>query len=97
MEKQERVKRIIARGEFSDHCHVITGDAVIIRNEKGEVIIEAGKEGAIIKHLIESDWTEGKETWTQEHLDIPLKEGSYKFVQQLVFDPLTKRIESARD
>jgi len=54
-------------------------------------------EGAILKHILETDWMDGKETWTGEHTDIPLKPGKYKYIQQKVYDPLTKRIEDARD
>lgn len=113
MNKEERKLRIIARGEHSNHSHVITGDA-IVRNEQGEIIIEIGKEGAILKHLLETEWLNGNEVWTQEHKDIDLSgipelirhgdvclkkiEGrKYRFIQQQVFDPLTKRIENAKD
>ncbi len=97
MTKQELSQRIIARGEHSNHSHVITGDAVIERNSKGEILIAVGNEGAIIKHLLETEWMNGKEIWTEEHVDIPLKKGKYKYIQQIVFDPLTKRIENAKD
>lgn len=73
MNKQDRKSRIIARGENSNHCHVITGDA-IVRNENGEVIIELGNEDAILRHLLEDQWLGGKEVWTEEHGDINLTE-----------------------
>lgn len=109
-----RKNRIIARGEHSNHSHVITGDAEVTRNAKGETLIEVGNEGAILKHILETDWLKGKETWTTEHNDIDLSElppmvrhgdvmleniggRTYKYVQQKVYDPLTKRIEDARD
>lgn len=90
----ERKKRIIARGEFSDHCHVITGEVEF--NSKGQVVVGEDS-NAVLKHLIETDWMEGKETWTGEHTDIRLTPGVYEYVPQQVFDPLTKRIKSARD
>jgi hypothetical protein len=113
MTKQERKLRIIARGEFSDHAHVITGDA-IVETKGGNTFITIGDNGAAIKHLIETSWLEGKEIWTNEHADIDLSEipdqirhgdimlkkvgeRRYQYIQQKVFDPLTKRIESARD
>jgi hypothetical protein len=74
MKKEELINRIIARGEHSNHCHVITGDAIIERNEKGEVIIEVGKEGVIIKHLLETEWLNNNEVWTNEHTDISLSD-----------------------
>jgi hypothetical protein len=113
MKTQDRKSRIIARGEHSNHSHIITGDA-IVRNERGEIIIEIGQEGVVLKHLLETDWLDGKEVWTKEHTDIDLSslpnqvrhgdvmlerisDRTYKFIQQQVFDPLTKRIEAARD
>ena len=54
MNNQERKNRIIARGEGSNHAHVIVGNAEITRNENGEIIITVGTEGAILKHLLET-------------------------------------------
>lgn len=98
MTKQERQKRVIARGEHSNHSHVVVGDCEITRNAKDEIIINVGDEGAVLKHILELEYIEmGKEIWTEEHLDIPLTKGTYKYEPQLVYDPLLKRIESARD
>lgn len=118
MKNKERKNRILARGEFSDHCHVVTGDAEIIRNPNGEIIVEVGNEGAVLKHILESSWDNGREEWTGEHKDIDLLspqvevgdfvrhgdvalkkvgERKFRYVHQTVFDPLTKRIEKARD
>jgi len=94
MTKQERQRRIIARGEFSNHCHVITGE--IEFDAKGRIIVGENS-NAVLKHLLETDWLEGKEVWSGEHTDIKLTPGTYEYVPQQVFDPLTKRIESARD
>lgn len=110
---QERKKRIIARGEFSDHAHVIVGDAEI-ETKGGNTYITIGDGGASIKHLLETAWLNGNEVWTKEHTDIDLtelpnqvrhgdimlkkiEERKYQLIQQQVFDPLTKRIEAARD
>jgi hypothetical protein len=90
----ERKKRIVARGEFSDHCHVITGEVEF--DATGRIIVSEDS-NAVLKHLLETDWLEGKETWTGEHTDIKLTPGVYEYVPQQVFDPLTKRIEAARD
>lgn len=114
MNTQQRKNRIIAHGEHSNHCHVIVGDVEVTRNRNGEILIEVGSEGAILRHLLETQWIEGKEQWTEEHNDIDLSflplqvrhgdvmlekvsERRYKFIQQKVYDPLTKRIEDARD
>lgn len=97
MTKQERKQRILARGEFSGHCHVITGD-VLIEEIQGKTIITVTEDSnASLRHLIEDKWMEGVELWTKEHDDIKLEPGKYEFCQQQVFDPLTKRIENARD
>ncbi len=112
--EEERKNRIIARGEFSNHSHVIVGDAEITRNSKGEILIEVGSEGAVLKHLLESEWMKGNECWTKEHEDIDLTElpnrvrhgdvmleklndNTYTFIQQTIFDPLLKRIQTAKD
>jgi hypothetical protein len=94
MNLQERKQRIIAKGEFSNHCHVITGDVEF--NSNGRIIVSEDS-NAVLKHLLETDWMEGKETWTGEHTDIKLTPGVYEYVPQMVYDPLQKRIEAARD
>lgn len=94
MTNQERTKRIIARGEFSNHCHVITGDVEF--DSQGRILVGEDS-NAVLKHILEKEWMEGKEVWTGEHTDIKLTPGVYGYVPQQVFDPLTKRIEAARD
>ena len=113
LSKKERKSRVIARGEGSNHSHVITGDA-IIRNENGEILIEIGSEGAVLRHLLETDWLTGKETWTNEHADIDLsempgmvrhgdvllekvKDRTYKYIQQMEYDPYNEIIRQVRD
>jgi len=90
----ERNKRILATGTSSEHCHVVTGN-VTIDSRGGIIVTEESK--AVLRHLIKSDWLQGKETWTKEHEDIPLAPGRYEYQQQMVYDPLTKRIEAAKD
>lgn len=94
MTTEQRKKRIIARGEHSNHCHVVTGDVVF--DSQGRLVIGEDS-NAVLKHLLETDWMEGKETWTGEHKDISLLPGTYDYVPQRVFDPLSKRIEAAKD
>lgn len=96
MNKQERQNRIIARGEHSNHSHVIVGEAEVTRNENGEILVNVTGE-ANIRHLLETNWLEGEEVWTKEHKDIPLERGSYKFIQQQEFDPFEKHIQNVRD
>ena len=97
MNKEERKNRIIAKGKGSNHSHVITGDCDVSRNSKGEILLEIGKEGAVLKHILETDWLVGKETWTGEHGDISLKEGSYKYVPQVEYHPYNKMIQEVKD
>lgn len=99
---------IIARGEVSDHAHIIIGDAEILQLKedsiinnkninKGTIIINVNSK-ATIKHLIESVYVnEQKEVWTKEHKDIPLKKGTYIYIPQLEIDPYTKLINSVKD
>ena len=94
MTTEDRKSRIIARGEFSNHCHVITGDVQF--NNQGHIIVGENS-NAVLKHLLETDWLQGRETWTGEHTDITLTPGVYQYVPQQVYDPLLKRIEAARD
>lgn len=113
MKKEELKNRVIARGEGSNHSHVITGDAVV-KNKNGEIVIEVGKEGAILKHLLESEWMNGNEKWTGEHTDIDLSglpdqvrhgdvflekigERSYKYIPQMEYDPYNDVISQVRD
>ncbi len=97
MKKQERINRIIARGEHSNHSHIITGDAVIERDTQGRVLISVGEEGAVLKHLLETEWMNGNEKWTGEHTDIPLEKGNYEFIQQVEYDPYQDIIRSVMD
>jgi len=96
MKKEARLNRIIARGEISDHAHVVVGDATITRDQE-EVMVEVhGK--ATIKHILESQWVdEGVEVWTEEHADIELSPGKYKYVQQVEYDPYEDKIREVRD
>ena len=98
----KRESRVIARGETSGHSHIITGDCEILETEEEQgnkyVIVKAGKNCAI-KHLLEQPFVEeGKEVWTKEHTDIPLKEGnSYRYIQQVEFNPYEQAMRNVRD
>ena len=72
MKKEQRKSRVIARGEGSNHSHVIVGDAEVTTNNKGEIFVEIGNEGAVLKHILETEWMQGREVWTGEHTDISL-------------------------
>lgn len=96
MKLEERKNRIIARGEISDHCHVIVGNAVIERDEE-KVIVNVEDGGAVMRHLLESKWLEGEEVWTKEHHDIELKPGRYEYIQQIEYDPFEEIIREVVD
>lgn len=75
MNKEQRKQRIIARGEFSNHSHVITGDNVEVFQRGSQTIIKVGEDSnAALKHLLETYWLKGQEKWTGEHTDISFKE-----------------------
>jgi len=96
MKKEDRTNRIIARGEISDHAHVIIGDAAVTQ-ENNEVHIEVHGE-ATIRHLLESRWVEeGVEVWTEEHNDMVIAPGKYKYIQQKEFDPYEDAIRAVQD
>ncbi len=97
MNKQERKNRVIARGEHSNHSHVIVGDAVIERDNQGRILVEVGEEGAVLRHILESEWMEGREVWTKEHADIKLSKGRYEYIQQVEYDPYNDVIQSVKD
>lgn len=61
--------RIIARGETSDHCHVVIGNCTIERNGD-ETYINTEDSLCVLKHLLESKFLQGDESWTGEHEDI---------------------------
>ena len=88
--------RIVARGEISNHAHIITGDAEIFELENERYI--RVNSSAVIKHLLETEFVNnGVEVWTKEHTDIPLQKGVYKYVQQVEYDPYAKLIQQVRD
>lgn len=87
---------IVARGEVSGHSHIAVGDVEVLEVD-GDIILDVKGEAAI-KHLLEEAFTkEGKEVWTGEHADIPLKPGTYKYVPQIEFDPYEEVIRQVRD
>ena len=71
MNKNERQQRVIARGEFSNHSHVITGENDEVTVKGNQTIIKVGEDSnAALKHLLEREWLKGEERWTEEHHDI---------------------------
>ncbi len=73
MNLQERKNRILARGEHTDHSHIIVGAATVTRKKTYTEIKVNPEDGeAYIKHLLESKWLEGAEINTDDHGDILL-------------------------
>jgi len=98
MSRDERAKRIIARGEHSNHSHVVCGDDVTVREEKGTTYVTVGNSGAVLRHILEKEYLEtGAEIWTKEHTDIELPAGEYKYVAQIEFNPLDETINRVKD
>lgn len=98
MKTEDRKNRIVARGEHSNHSHVIVGDAEVRRNENGEINITTGKEGATLRHILESNWLEGEEVWTGEHEDVKLEPNrEYTYVAQEEYDPFEDVVRRVLD
>lgn len=94
MKKQERLMRVVARGEYSGHAHVIVGGEI---TEDGYVISSEIKK-AVIKHIKEEDWLKGgRQVWTGEHHDLVLKPGRYKIVHQQEISPTYYQVRRVID
>jgi hypothetical protein len=78
MTNEERVLRVIARGEHSNHSHVIVGEAIVEERDGATYITVENDGDASIKHLLETEWLQGNEVWTKEHADIELEKGEDK-------------------
>ncbi len=101
---KERQLRMIARGEFSDHCHVICGDQAVVEEKDGNVFVTVPEDADVqIRHLLESAWIgNGKEISVLEHTnykdghgDIKLEPGKYKYVAQVekgLLDDAVRRV-----
>jgi hypothetical protein len=98
LNKEARISRVVARGEHSNHSHVVCGDDVAIRNADGNIMITVGNTGAVLRHILEDAWVNsGVETWTKEHTDIQLPPGEYRYVPQMEFNPLDAVVRRVKD
>ena len=98
MTKKQRLQRIVARGETSNHCHVVTGDVDITEEDGSTIITVNENSNASLKHLLEKEYAEtGTEIWTKEHEDISLKPGKYKIIQQTEYNPIDKMVVKVTD
>lgn len=113
MNKKERLNRIIARGELSNHSHIIVGEAIVTKEDEKTIVEIPEGHTAQIKHLLESNWIAGSEAWTGEHTDINLdltgdvrhgdvylkkvSERKYEYIQQVEYDPFEDIIRDVID
>ena len=51
-------EKIIARGETSGHCHILTGDVELFKDKDGNVFAVVGSDGAFHQHYKEKMITE---------------------------------------
>lgn len=95
----ERKMRILARGEVSNHAHILCGENIEILEKDNEKIITINEDSnCVLKHLLEKEYVEtGQEIWTKEHKDIPIQKGTYKFIQQTEYNPLNAMIQKVCD
>ena len=94
--------RIIARGEWSDHSHVITGDADIYEDENGKMYVSVGKKGAKLQHTLESqlpkNLSSNNDLRVADHKIIELEPNTVFEVNiQNEYNPYSKLFEQVRD
>lgn len=86
-------KKIIARGETSGHCHILTGDVKLFEDAQGNMYAVVGKEGAFHQHFKENLVTEevfktNKNISNCDHTnDCQIIEGIYKIGLDTQYDP----------
>ena len=102
IKKEEKESRIVARGEWSDHSHVITGDAEIYE-DNGRMFVSVGKNGAKLQHTLESKLNfdtlsnnEDLEVADHEIIEL-LPETVFEVVIQNEYNPYSKLFEQVRD
>lgn len=98
MTREQRALRVIARGEHSNHSHVVCGEDVIVREERGTIFVSVGNSGAVLRHILEKEYLDsGVEIWTKEHKDIELPAGEYEYVAQIEYNPLDEAVQKVKD
>lgn len=105
--REERLKRVVARGEVSGHSHIVIGDVTF--TEKDGVLyckVASTENGARLAHIMEKPFIEaGEIVWTEEHTDIKdfskgkiLKPNrTYEFVPQIEKHPYEDAIRRVAD
>lgn len=104
--KEERLLRIVARGEHSGHAHILVGEDLVIERD-GDDIVFTVPEGAevLLRHLVEEAWCERGEQvsiWDREkgrdgHMDIAVAPGQYRVIHQIETDPISRAIRQVMD
>lgn len=94
--------RVVARGEWSDHSHVITGDAEIYEDKNGKMYVSVGKKGAKLQHTLESrlpkNLTSNNDLQVADHKIIELEPNTvFKVSIQNEYNPYSKVFEQVRD
>src|SRR5688572_10023909 len=85
--------RIIARGETSDHAHILTGDVELFEDEKGRRYAVVGSDGAFHQHYKESMINEetfkaNKNISNCDHTkECKIPEGTYALGLDRQYDP----------
>lgn len=84
-------ERVLARGEHSDHSHVVYGRAAkVYYSEEGAMFVDTREGAAVIRHVLESRHHKGEQQWTGEHRTLFLPKGKiYTVRQQSQYDPYT--------
>jgi hypothetical protein len=90
--------KIIARGEHSDHSHIVTSqsEVEVFEDKDGTLYVNAKGELSL-KHLMESSYMTGNEVWTGEHTEIKFPAGTYKFMPQYEYHPYDDEIRRVMD
>lgn len=91
----------LAYGEVSGHQHCITGDVELFELD-GKIFACVGKDGAVLQHIHESNFSE--KCWTSkqiikeaDHKPLVIPEGVYEFFIQNAFNPYSKLFEKVVD
>jgi hypothetical protein len=92
-------ERIVARGEHTDHSHIVYGEAArIYHTLQGEMYVDTREGAAIIRHVLESRHQQGIQIWTGEHRTLLLPHGKvYQIKQQSEYDPYSRMMWGVMD
>lgn len=94
-------KRILAYGEHSGHCHVVTGDYDLFE-EGGNTYVKTGNDGAFLQHVYEQNfggnYAYNKELQKADHNPVKLKPNSTFIIGiHKQYDPFGRVWEAVQD